>query len=36
MLFVFDLLELDGEDLRPMPIEARKLGRLIDGVGRPL
>ena len=24
VLFAFDLLELDGEDLRPMPIEARK------------
>ena len=24
VLFAFDLLELDGEDLRPMPIEVRK------------
>jgi bifunctional non-homologous end joining protein LigD len=33
VLFAFDLLELDGEDLRPMPIERRKrkLEGLLDG-----
>ena len=31
VLFAFDLLELDGEDLRAMPIEVRKhkLGQLV-------
>jgi bifunctional non-homologous end joining protein LigD len=33
ILFAFDLLELDGEDLRERPIEIRKraLARLCDG-----
>ena len=35
VLFAFDLLELDGEDLRPMPIEARKhkLAQLVRNAG---
>jgi len=34
VLFAFDLLELDGEDLRPMPIEVRKhqLEQLVGNV----
>jgi bifunctional non-homologous end joining protein LigD len=38
VLFAFDLLELDGEDLRPMPIEARKhkLAQLVRNVGSGL
>jgi bifunctional non-homologous end joining protein LigD len=34
VLFAFDLLELDGEDLRPMPIEVRKrqLAHLVRNV----
>jgi ATP-dependent DNA ligase len=33
MLYAFDLLELDGEDLRPEPIEKRKdlLAELLRG-----
>jgi bifunctional non-homologous end joining protein LigD len=32
MLYAFDLLELDGTDMRPMPLRERKakLARLID------
>jgi len=32
MLYAFDLLELDGTDMRPMPLVERKakLGRLVD------
>jgi bifunctional non-homologous end joining protein LigD len=33
MLYAFDLLELDGEDLRPLPLSARK-GRLAKLIGR--
>jgi bifunctional non-homologous end joining protein LigD len=35
VLFAFDLLELDGEDLRPMPIEVRKhkLEQLVRNAG---
>jgi bifunctional non-homologous end joining protein LigD len=35
VLFAFDLLELDGEDLRAMPIEVRKhkLGQLVRNAG---
>jgi bifunctional non-homologous end joining protein LigD len=38
VLFAFDLLELDGEDLRPMPIEARKhkLAKLVRNAGTGL
>jgi len=38
VLFAFDLLELDGEDLRPMPIEVRKrkLVRLVHNAGAGL
>jgi bifunctional non-homologous end joining protein LigD len=38
VLFAFDLLELDGEDLRPMPIEVRKrkLAHLVRYVGAGL
>ena len=38
VLFAFDLLELDGEDLRPMPIEIRKhkLAHLVRNVGAGL
>ena len=37
-LFAFDLLELDGEDLRPMPIEARQrnLAQLVRNVAAGL
>ena len=35
ILYAFDLLELDGEDWRPRPLEERKilLGRLLAGAG---
>jgi bifunctional non-homologous end joining protein LigD len=35
VLFAFDLLELDGDDLRPMPIETRKrkLAQLVRNAG---
>jgi bifunctional non-homologous end joining protein LigD len=38
VLFAFDLLELDGEDLRSMPIETRKrkLAQLVRHVGSGL
>jgi ATP dependent DNA ligase domain len=38
VLIAFDLLELDGEDLRPMPIEARKrrLAHLVRGTSAGL
>jgi bifunctional non-homologous end joining protein LigD len=38
VLFAFDLLELDGEDLRPMPIEARKhkLAKIVRSAGTGL
>jgi len=38
VLLAFDLLELDGEDLRPMPIEVRKrkLVRLVHNAGAGL
>jgi bifunctional non-homologous end joining protein LigD len=38
VLFAFDLLELDGEDLRPMPIEVRKhkLAQLVRHAGAPV
>jgi ATP-dependent DNA ligase len=29
MLYAFDLLELDGEDPRPLPLADRKLARLL-------
>jgi bifunctional non-homologous end joining protein LigD len=36
MLYAFDLLELDGEDLRPLPLGKRKprLARLLSRAGR--
>jgi ATP-dependent DNA ligase len=36
LLYAFDLLELDGEDLRPQPLHARKarLEQLREGAGR--
>jgi bifunctional non-homologous end joining protein LigD len=38
VLFAFDLLELDGEDLLPMPLEVRKhkLAQLVRHVGSGL
>jgi hypothetical protein len=38
ILIAFDLLQLDGEDLRPMPIEIRKhkLSRLVRNAGAGL
>ena len=38
VLFAFDLLELDGEDLRPMPIEVRKhkLAQIVRHAGSGL
>ena len=38
VLFAFDLLELDGEDLLPMPIEARKhkLAKIVRNAGTGL
>lgn len=38
VFYAFDLLHLDGEDLRPLPLLERKarLARVLEGVGGPL